>query len=73
VNAGIYAWPAEWLAEISCDQHTSLEYEVLPAWCRAGRRIEVVEKDDPFIDIGTPESLAGAEAFLERLPARTSS
>lgn len=66
-NAGIYAWPAAWLADIAVDSLTSLETDVLPRWLEAGRRIRVIEQDGPFIDIGTPESLAAAEEFMTRL------
>jgi len=69
VNAGIYAWPAAWLAGLSADEPASLEVDVLPRWLAAGREITVVEQDGPFIDIGTPESLAAADGFMTRLPA----
>jgi D-glycero-alpha-D-manno-heptose 1-phosphate guanylyltransferase len=64
INAGIY-----WLSP-SCarmfppKRPLSFEREVFPAMLSRGARIEVTAVRAPFIDIGTPESLAQAEGFV---------
>ena len=64
MNAGIYAWPADWLRDIFVDRPSSLETDVIVRWLETGRRIDVLEHAGPFIDIGTPESLAAADGFM---------
>jgi D-glycero-alpha-D-manno-heptose 1-phosphate guanylyltransferase len=43
---------------------SSLEAEWIPWWLSGGKQIAVIESDGPFIDIGTPESLAEAACFV---------
>jgi D-glycero-alpha-D-manno-heptose 1-phosphate guanylyltransferase len=43
----------------------SLEQDCFPKWLRQGKRIAVLRNHAPFIDIGTPESLAEAARFIE--------
>jgi NDP-sugar pyrophosphorylase family protein len=42
----------------------SLESEVLPALVKQGHKLRVFVSSDPFLDIGTPESLALSESFI---------
>jgi len=63
INAGIYLIPCDKVAAIPAEQPVSLERDVLPGWVEGigvwgfpGGR---------FIDIGTPESYAEAEAFFQ--------
>jgi D-glycero-alpha-D-manno-heptose 1-phosphate guanylyltransferase len=43
----------------------SFELDVFPHLVSIGETIQVYRVEDPFIDIGTPESLAGAGRFIE--------
>ncbi|HKD12185.1 MAG TPA: sugar phosphate nucleotidyltransferase [Thermoanaerobaculia bacterium] len=68
INAGVYALNRDVLAGIPADAPASLETQVLPAL--AGRGLWSVAGESPLLDIGTPESYARAEAFLEGMPSR---
>lgn len=67
INAGVYllrrdlllTWPA-------AEGPVSLEREVFPALLEQGQLCGHADGAAPFIDIGTPESLAAAEGFLRR-------
>ena len=63
INAGIYALDRDVLAGIPAGVAASLERQVLPAL--AARGLWSVAGESPLLDIGTPESYARAEAFLE--------
>jgi D-glycero-D-manno-heptose 1,7-bisphosphate phosphatase len=65
INAGIYALRGEWLASLPSRTPLSLEREVFPAMTDG--RLGAFEVRAPFIDIGTPESLAAAAAFFAEL------
>jgi len=64
VNAGIYLVAHDLLREIPLGREVSLEREILPGWSTAGalRGIRIAAR---LLDIGTPASLAAAEAFFE--------
>ncbi|MDA8231415.1 MAG: sugar phosphate nucleotidyltransferase [Magnetospirillum sp.] len=64
INAGIYLLRSRLLDRLAPGP-LSLEQECIPFWLGQGARIGVVAADAPFIDIGTPESLAEADAFVE--------
>ena len=61
INAGIYLFAREALRALPADRPVSLEREVLPAWLH---HLRAYRAEGPFLDIGTPESLATAEAFF---------
>jgi D-glycero-alpha-D-manno-heptose 1-phosphate guanylyltransferase len=63
VNAGVYLLKARLRASISPETPLSMETQVLPRWVADGA-VYVHPCRAPFIDIGTPESLDTAEAFL---------
>jgi NDP-sugar pyrophosphorylase family protein len=63
VNAGIYLLNRSLIHKIPAGAPASLERELCPAWA-AGRRCFGFRSDAPFLDIGTPESYAQAEAFF---------
>jgi len=65
INAGIYILRRELVMDLPAARAVSLETEVLPAWLASGKRIRVLTIDAPFIDIGVPESLARADAFVD--------
>ena len=67
INAGIYLIPRERLTDIPAGRPVSLEREVLPRWVSAPGVVGV--PGGRFIDIGTPESFAAAEAFFGERPA----
>jgi len=62
INAGIYVLSRAIVESIPEGRAVSLEKEVLPAWI--GRGLYGVKGRGKFIDIGTPESYAEAEAFF---------
>jgi D-glycero-alpha-D-manno-heptose 1-phosphate guanylyltransferase len=43
-----------------------METDLFPAWLREGREIAVLKESGAFLDIGTPESLAMADDFMDR-------
>ncbi|GAB4119363.1 MAG: hypothetical protein Kow001_18860 [Acidobacteriota bacterium] len=63
VNAGIYVFRHEVLAEFPAMRPLSFETDVFPSLAPR-RRIAVVETGAPFLDIGTEETLSQAETFL---------
>lgn len=62
INAGVYLFPTDLLAELPADRPLSFERDVLPAW--VGRGLVRAFPGGRFIDIGTPESYAEADAFF---------
>lgn len=61
INAGLYLFSRESLRSLPTGRPVSLEREVLPAWLD---RLRAYRADGPFLDIGTPDSLAAAAAFF---------
>lgn len=61
VNAGCYLFPTDLFDGFSSDQAFSLEVDFLPG-AVAGREFSVFISKGRFIDIGTPEEYARAEA-----------
>jgi NDP-sugar pyrophosphorylase family protein len=64
-NAGIYLVARKLVAAAPEAQNISLERDLLPSWIAQG--VRVFPAAGPLLDIGTPESLAQAEAFFARL------
>ncbi len=65
INAGIYLVKRTRIEEIPTGRPVSLEREMLPAWAHGGVRVYGYRCGGRFIDIGTPESFAEAEAFFQ--------
>lgn len=65
INAGLYLFGAAWLDRLAAGGAVSLERDVL-APAPPGTLHAVID-DGSFIDIGTPESLAEADAVFGRL------
>ena len=63
INAGVYLFDREWVSRIEPGRAVSLEREVLPAWVATGG-VFGFTCSRRFIDIGTPDSYAEAEAFF---------
>lgn len=64
INGGVYLFRRKLLQLFPSQQPLSMETEVFPALLAAGADLRVVPADAPFLDIGTPESLAEAERFV---------
>lgn len=62
INAGIYLLPAGLIASLPEGRKLSLERDVFPTW--VGRGLFGHPTHDAFLDIGTPESYAAADAFF---------
>jgi D-glycero-alpha-D-manno-heptose 1-phosphate guanylyltransferase len=63
INAGIYLLKASLLAMEP--KPMSIEFDCFPRWLADGARIGVLAAKADFLDIGTPETLAKASAFIE--------
>jgi NDP-sugar pyrophosphorylase family protein len=66
INAGIYLFRASTIEHFPDKTPLSFETEVFPALVAEKIRLKVCVTDAPFLDIGTPESLPLAEAFIRR-------
>jgi NDP-sugar pyrophosphorylase family protein len=64
INSGVYLLRHSLLAEFPGQKPLSFERDVFPVLIKHGHRLQVVVTDAPFLDIGTPESLPQAEAFI---------
>ena len=62
VNAGIYVFDSEMVRTIPPGRAVSLEHEVFPSWI--GHRFYGYQNWGRFLDIGTPESYAKADALF---------
>lgn len=67
INGGVYLLRRDGLRGLGNKGACSIEYDVFPALIAQGARLRVVPVNGaPFIDIGTPESLAQADAFVRQ-------
>lgn len=71
INAGIYLFPGIWLNKQSNDTPRSMELELIPGWIREGQKINILEVDAPFLDIGIPEDYYRASAFFYNLKGQS--
>ncbi|MBI3724137.1 NTP transferase domain-containing protein [bacterium] len=71
VNAGVYALRGEAIARFPGKTPLSFEVDLFPSLLRDEKRVLVARTSAPFIDIGVPESLAAADAFVTRHLAGT--
>lgn len=62
ISAGMYLVGRELLESIPAERPVSFEREAFPSWI--GRDLFGFAGDGVFLDIGTPESLASADAFF---------
>lgn len=69
INAGLYLFSSAWLDQLKRGTAVSLERDVFAA-SPAGTFRAIPAGEAAFIDIGTPESLAGAEAVMAQALAR---
>jgi D-glycero-alpha-D-manno-heptose 1-phosphate guanylyltransferase len=66
INAGIYIFRKKCLEVFPRKNPLSFEFDVFPALLSIGKKIRVIETDAPFIDIGLPETVKLAEAFIKK-------
>jgi len=71
INAGIYLLPSIWLNGVMEQGVLSMENNLIPRWLSEGRRIRIQEVDAPFLDIGTPDDYARADAFFADVEGQT--
>jgi len=64
VNAGVYLFSRRVLELFPDGAPLSMETQVFPALLQSGATIRVEAVTAPFLDIGTPDSLALAEKFV---------
>ena len=65
ISTGLYVFRDALLRQFPQREPLSLEREVFPALTSAGVSLKVLRMTAPFLDIGTPESLPQAEAFVQ--------
>lgn len=70
INAGIYLLPNIWLNGVMEQAVLSMENDLVPRWLSEGRKIRIQEVDAPFLDIGTPDDYARADAFFADVEGR---
>ena len=66
INAGMYLLRDSLVRQFPGKLPLSFEQEVFPQLVARGTLLKVCAVDAPFLDIGTPESLRQAEAFVEQ-------
>jgi NDP-sugar pyrophosphorylase family protein len=64
INAGVYLLRHELVKKFPSQRPLSFEQDVFPQLLSAGACLQVATTRAPFLDIGTPESLAQAEEFI---------
>ena len=66
INAGIYLLRDSLVRELTGAPPLSFEKDVFPQLIQRGTLLKVIAVAAPFLDIGTPESLRQAQAFVEQ-------
>lgn len=64
INGGVYLFRHQVLEKFPSRFPLSFEYDVFPALLKKKKIIKVHQIKAPFLDIGTPEALPKAEAFI---------
>lgn len=64
INAGVYFFKPSAVARFPKQTPLSFEKDVFPRLLAEGSKFVVSHSSAPFLDIGTPESLPEAEAFI---------
>lgn len=66
INSGLYLFRTQALAALQWEGPSSIEKDLIPGMLAAGERLEVAPVPlAPFIDIGTPETVAAGGAFID--------
>jgi D-glycero-alpha-D-manno-heptose 1-phosphate guanylyltransferase len=66
INAGVYLFRRKLLRRFPSQFPLSIEHDVFPSLLADGAKLMVHRCEAPFLDIGTPESVAQADAFVRR-------
>jgi len=66
INAGIYLLKRHAIEKLPESTPLSFEHDVFPSWLARHASIQVMCSDWPFIDIGSEETMAQADEFVER-------
>jgi len=66
INAGVYLLRHELLSLFPDPRPLSFETDLFPNWVATQRILKVHTVSSPFLDIGTPETLAQAEEFIRQ-------
>lgn len=64
INAGLYLFRRDVVRKFGDKRPLSFEFDVFPSLLEQGARIKVVALRGAFLDIGTEETLARADAFI---------
>ncbi|HAC63675.1 MAG TPA: nucleotidyltransferase [Cyanothece sp. UBA12306] len=64
INGGVYLFRHQVLKKFPAQISLSFEYDVFPFLIQQNIKIKVHQIEAPFLDIGTPETLPQAEAFI---------
>jgi D-glycero-alpha-D-manno-heptose 1-phosphate guanylyltransferase len=64
ISTGVYLFRPQLIEKFPNKIPVSLETEIFPALISGGAQLKVCVVNAPFLDIGTPESLAQAEQFI---------
>jgi NDP-sugar pyrophosphorylase family protein len=65
INAGLYFFRKRSFTPYTAGQNYSMEYDLIPDMLKRGLRLKVIPAGNaPFLDIGTPETVALAEGFV---------
>ncbi|MBE9241710.1 nucleotidyltransferase family protein [Synechocystis salina] len=67
INSGVYLLGDRLLAQFPDRRPLSFEYDVFPTLLAQGAKIKVHAVEAPFLDIGTPTTLAQAGEFIQSL------
>ncbi len=65
INAGVYLFRNSLINQFPSQKPLSFEHDVFPQLLKQGCKIKVHITEAPFLDIGTPESLAQANTFIK--------
>jgi D-glycero-alpha-D-manno-heptose 1-phosphate guanylyltransferase len=66
INAGVYFFRRRVLASFPQGRPLSMETDVFPELLRQGAKLMVHRCQAPFLDIGTPETLAEMDSFVRQ-------
>lgn len=66
ISTGVYLFRDSLVGQFSNKAPLSLEQEVFPALTAAGVSLKVLTMNAPFLDIGTPDTLCEADAFIRQ-------
>jgi NDP-sugar pyrophosphorylase family protein len=66
ISTGVYLFRDSLLKQFSDKVPLSLEQEVFPALTTAGVSLKVLRMNEPFLDIGTPDTLREADLFIQQ-------